>query len=81
MLVNALLEHCPETAVVSGSGMAGYSSANDIKTTRRFQRFYVCGDQHNAAQAGNGLMAPRVTVCAAHQANMILRLLLGIEKE
>ena len=81
MLVNALLEHCPETAVVSGSGMAGYWSANDIQTVRKFKRFYVCGDQQNEAQIGNGLMAPRVTVCAAHQANMIVRLLLGIEKE
>ena len=80
-LVNAMLEHCPHIPLVTASGMAGYDSANDIRTRRVFQKLYVCGDGHNAARAGNGLMAPRVTVCAAHQANLILRLLLGMEKE
>ena len=80
-LINILLEQCPQVKLVSASGMAGYASSNEIRTTRKFQNLYVCGDQHNEAKAGNGLMAPRVTVCAAHQANMILRLLLGIEKE
>lgn len=29
---------------------------------------------------GNGLMAPRAALCAAHEANMITRLLLGEEE-
>ena len=33
-----------------------------------------------AAAIGIGLMSPRVTVCAGHEANMVLRLLLGIEE-
>ena len=44
------------------------------------KHLYMCGDGSTAAEVGNGLMAPRVTVCAAHQANMVLRLILGIEE-
>ncbi|HZG70185.1 MAG TPA: sulfur carrier protein ThiS adenylyltransferase ThiF [Chondromyces sp.] len=81
MLVNAALEQLPEVKVVSGSGMAGYDSSNLIKTTRPMKRLYVCGDLENEAKVGRGLMAPRVQICAGHQANMILRLLLGIEEQ
>ena len=77
MLVETLLSQMPEAILVAGSGMAGYGSANQIQTRRRFERLYVCGDEVSDIQDGTGLMAPRVTLCAAHQANMILRLILG----
>ena len=38
MLINALLSQCPQTYIVSGSGMAGYLSANMITTRRVFER-------------------------------------------
>ena len=79
MLVNTALEQLPQCKIVSASGMAGYDSSNLIKTRRPMKRFYLCGDLENGARVGKGLMAPRVQICAGHQANMILRLLLGIE--
>jgi len=79
MLVNALLAQGEQT-IVAASGMAGFDSANNIKTRQRFKNLYVCGDFKTPVQEGSGLMAPRVAVCAAHQANMVLRLLLNIEK-
>ena len=79
MLVNTILEKCPGVKIVSGSGMAGLSSSNLIRTTRKMKNLYVCGDLHNGAEQGRGLMAPRVQVCAGHQSNMILRLLTGTE--
>jgi len=79
MLVNALLAQGGQT-IVAASGMAGFDSANNIKTRQRFKNLYVCGDFKTPVQEGSGLMAPRVAVCAAHQANMVLRLLLNIEK-
>ena len=77
MLIETLLERLPDTVVVSGSGMAGYGSANAIRTERCFGRLYVCGDGTSDIADGVGLMAPRVAVCAAQQATMVLRLLLG----
>lgn len=77
MLIETLLERLPDTVVVSGSGMAGYGSTNDMHTERRFARLYVCGDGTSDIADGVGLMAPRVALCAAQQATMVLRLLLG----
>lgn len=78
MLINGIMEHFPGKPVVSGSGMAGYDSSNTIKTQRVMGSLYICGDGISEAEAGRGLMAPRVMVCAGHQANMALRLLLGM---
>ena len=80
MLVNGILEHFPEKRLVSASGMAGYGSSNAILTKRLMNNFYLCGDQVTEPTYGNGLMAPRVAICAAHEANMITRLLLGEEE-
>lgn len=76
MLVGGLLSSCPKTIVVSGNGMAGYDDANAIKTERRMSRLYVCGDQSTDIGAGIGLMAPRVAICAGHQANKVIQLIL-----
>ena len=80
MLVNGILEHFPEKKLVSASGMAGYGSSNAILTKRLMNNFYLCGDQVTEPTYGHGLMAPRVAICAAHEANMITRLLLGEEE-
>lgn len=77
MLIEALLTQLPETPVVSGSGMAGYGSANLICTRKRMNRLYLCGDGTSDVADGLGLMAPRVAVCSAHEGTMVLRLLLG----
>src|SRR5574344_375278 len=78
MLVSNILEKLPKTKIVAGSGMAGYESSNKIKTKKALKNLYICGDFEAEAKVGMGLMAPRVTLCAAHQANMILRLILDI---
>ena len=80
MLVNGVLEHFPEKKLVSATGMAGYGSSNTIRTQRLMKNFYLCGDRVSEPEYGRGLMAARVAVCAAHEANMITRLILGEEE-
>lgn len=77
MLVSGVLEHFPEKYLVAGSGLAGLGSANTIQTHRISKRFYLCGDGTSDSSVGLGLVASRVLVCAAHEANMILRLIAG----
>lgn len=79
MLVRELLMQCPKTIVVSGNGMAGYADANEIRTCQVMKRLYVCGDQSTDVGNGIGLIAPRVAVCAAHEANKVLQLIMQIE--
>lgn len=77
MLVSGVLEHFPEKYLVASSGLAGLGSANTIQTRRISKRFYLCGDGTSDSSVGLGLVASRVLVCAAHEANMILRLIAG----
>ena len=77
MLVSGVLEHFPEKYLVAASGLAGLGSANTIQTRRVSKRYYLCGDGTSDSSVGLGLVASRVLVCAAHEANMILRLIAG----
>lgn len=74
-LVNLVLSEMPEKYIVAASGMAGMDSANDIKTRNVSRRFYLCGDEKSDSEIGIGLVATRVSVCASHQAHMVLRII------
>ena len=79
MLVNTVLESKPEKFLVAASGMAGFDGGNSITTRKVTRRFYVCGDGKSDVADGIGLIAPRVMLCAAHQALTAIRLILGLE--
>ena len=81
MLTEQILCYYPEKTLICGSGMAGYGSSNTIKTRKINDHFYICGDGVSGAMPGRGLMAPRVTICAAHEANMVLRCVLGLDAD
>ena len=77
MLVNGVLEQLPRCCLVAASGMAGMDTPNTIKTKKITKRFYLCGDEVSDAAETIGLVAPRVMLCAAHQAHTVLRILAG----
>lgn len=77
MLVNTVLEQLPDSVVISGSGMAGAYSSNLIETRKVMQRLYLCGDETYGVSDEESLTAARVSICAGHEANMAVRLLLG----
>lgn len=83
MLVNTVLEQLPDKWLVSGNGMAGYGQSNLIQTKAIMSKFYLCGDNISSNEA-QPLMAPRVAICAGHEANMVAELIiehLGKEAE
>ena len=43
--------------------------------------FYLIGDNYSDYEECSGIMSTRVMLCAAHQANMVLRLILGRKGE
>lgn len=66
--------------VVSASGMAGLGSSNEIITRKIKENFYLIGDNYSDYEEYSGIMSTRVMLCASHQANIVLRLILGEEK-
>lgn len=75
MLVNTILEQMPEKYLIAASGMAGYETGNTIVTKKITKHFYICGDGVTEIGENIGLMAPRVMLCAAHQANTVIQLI------
>jgi len=75
MLAGNFHKYHKDKILICASGLAGYGDSNSIQTRKIAKNFYVCGDLVNGARVGNGLMAPRVNICAAHQANLVLELL------
>ena len=71
----------PEKPIVLATGLAGHMPSNTIRTQKMGRSMVIVGDLVTAAQPGTGLMAPRVGVAAHHQANAVLRLLLGEDPE
>jgi len=78
MLANTWLSRFSGRPLVCASGLAGHDAANLIRTCRMGPIILV-GDGTAEARQGRGLMAPRVGVAAHHQANAVLRLILGEE--
>ncbi|MGI6472376.1 MAG: sulfur carrier protein ThiS adenylyltransferase ThiF [Candidatus Methanomethylophilaceae archaeon] len=79
MLAETVLSEMKETYLVSGSGISGFGTPNTIVTVHRFGKIYVCGD--GTSDDMKDMHAPRVLVCAGHQANQILRLIHEMEDE
>ncbi len=73
----ALTELAP-VGYVGSSGLAGFDDNNLIRTRMIRPQVYVVGDGEAEAKPGQGLMAPRVGIAAHHQANQVLRILLGL---
>ena len=77
MLTNLVLEEMPDKFLVAASGMAGFGSANSIRTRKITSKFYLCGDEESDVQSEGSLISSRVMLCAAHQAHTVLRILAG----
>lgn len=77
MLVNTVLEKLPDAYIIAASGMSGLHTANTIRTRKLTDKLYLCGDGESDVAVDKTLFAPRVMLCAAHQAQAVLRILAG----
>ncbi|MBN2695069.1 sulfur carrier protein ThiS adenylyltransferase ThiF [bacterium] len=77
MIAGWFLEKKRDMTLISGNGMGGYFSSNIIQTKKIRDNFYMCGDFEHEATEENGVLSPRVLITANHQANMIIRILMG----
>ena len=77
MLVNGIAERYPEKYIVAASGMSGLHTGNSIQTKKLGKRLYICGDRMSDVYNDGTLFPPRVMLCAAHQANTVLRIIAG----
>lgn len=79
ILTNTVLTRMKDKKIVVASGMAGHFTGNSITSRKIRDNLYFVGDGESEAKPGCGLMAPRVAIAANHQANTVLRIILGEE--
>lgn len=77
MLTDAVLGSFRDKYLITASGMAGLGSANCIHTRKITEHFYLCGDEVSEVKDNQSLVSSRVMLCAAHEAQMVLRILAG----
>ncbi len=75
MLIESWISRFPEKPIVVASGLAGFGK-NDIIHIRNVGNLYICGDEESEVKTGTSPMAPRVSIVANMQANLVLELLL-----
>lgn len=75
MIADVWAERLTDKYLVSASGMAGFGDPNNIKTRKITSRFFVCGDGVSGADEETGIVSSGVTLCAAHQAHTVLRII------
>lgn len=69
-----------KSCLISSSGMAGYGNSNIIRTRKISEDWYICGDEKTGLCDKLPLIAPRVSLCAAHMSNLVVELLLNKNK-
>lgn len=74
-LTEFILSHYPNKVLIGASGMSGHGDPNLISSKKVFGNYYLSGD--GKSDMGLGLLAPRVMLCAAHQASTLMTLLLS----
>ena len=78
MLVNGVLGNFADKIIVAASGMSGLGDGNLIQARRISKNLYLCGDGVSDCES-ESLYAARVALCAAHQAHLVQRMILGLE--
>ena len=78
LLVNEVLESFTDKIMVAASGMAGLGEGNLIQARRISKNLYLCGDGVSDCN-DESLYAARVALCAAQQAHLVQRIILGLE--
>ncbi|MFA6584321.1 MAG: sulfur carrier protein ThiS adenylyltransferase ThiF [Elusimicrobiaceae bacterium] len=78
-IVSSFVKARPATPVIMVSGLAGCGPADALRTSALGGKLYVIGDLETGIRQGTGLMSPRVMVAAGMQANLAVRLLLGLQ--
>lgn len=79
MIMKAISINFPEKILVMGIGMAGWG-ANNLFHDKQFGNIIICGDGINEIRPDNPPLAPRVGIVANMQANAVLEILLGKNK-
>jgi sulfur carrier protein ThiS adenylyltransferase len=77
MLIETVQTKMPGTALVIGSGMAGWGRTELIKYRKIDNSLFICGDESTEVSELVPVLAPRVGIVANMQANIVIEILMN----
>ena len=77
MLAETLQAEMPEIPLIMGSGLAGWGNTESLRCRRIDNTLYVCGDETTETTPDNPALAPRVSIVANMQADMVIGILMN----
>lgn len=75
MFVDEILSKFTDKFLIATSGMSGMEILPKFGVRKLGRKLFVCGDLQNNDLTNDGLMAPKVMLCAANAANVVLNLI------
>lgn len=79
LLVNTILSLYPEKTIIAANGIAGFGKAEQLVSKHISKNLYLCGDNKSDCLT-LPLCGARIAICAAQQALLTIRIILGIEE-
>jgi len=76
MLIETVQTKMPGIPIIVGSGMAGWGKTNDLRYRKIDDTLHVCGDESTEVTENLPPLAPRVSIVANMQANVVIELLM-----
>ena len=80
MLVETVQRYMSGIPLIIGSGMAGWGNNETIRCRKIDEYLYVCGDETTEVSDDLPPFAPRVGIVSHMQANLVIDILMKIEK-
>lgn len=77
MLVETIQKELHGIPLIVASGLAGWESTELLNIRKIDDTLYVCGDESSEVSADLPPLAPRVTVVAGMQANLVIEILMN----
>lgn len=75
MLIDAMVSASRKQWLVAASGMAGFDMKEQMQVRQLGSRLFVCGDFSTDSVWEHGIMSPKVLMCAALCANVVVNLI------
>lgn len=77
MLAETIQEKMPGIPLIMGSGLAGWGNIESLRCRKIDDTLYVCGDETTETTPDNPALAPRVSIVANMQADMVIGILMN----
>ncbi len=77
MLAETIQGKMPGIPLIMGSGLAGWGNIESLRCRKIDDTLYVCGDETTETTPDNPALAPRVSIVANMQADMVIGILMN----